>query len=446
MEVQVQKKNEGETINKNESSKIRKKSVKRTKKKETKNYKGLKDLLNDISKNKEKENINIIEKEQNLDEIKNNTNQEKEIENISDQIANEISNNSKSNSSTRTSIISQEEIINDIYKLKIETEVEKTINTLPKIKRLNYILKKSDIIENESNKENNNNNSNNPSLMCYYYEGYEKYLQKRNETIINPNNSINFVEKKLISSEFNFNNDKFIINNYIKLIDNNNNNLINNNNIDVNLNFINGQSNNNNDDYNNNYSNNLNNNYLFYNNDDINKYDNNEPNIIGEEMINNENNTLNNVQNNDSNDLELLSNLNNYIIQNAFSYGNNNNNRKYKSKLLKKINFVEQNILSNLLELYPPTSNDINTNNNYLFNNKFNSNNFVYNSDNNINNKLLQNNKNEINHANNKKNTFTRRQNDWICKKCHNLNFAFRIFCNRCSAHKKLSVANNNNL
>ena len=107
--------------------------------------------------------------------------------------------------------------------------------------------------------------------------------------------------------------------------------------------------------------------------------------------------------------------------------------KQKESKLIKEISIFSRGGRSN-------------TNNDYLFNNKFNSNNFVYNSDNNINNKLLQNNKNEINHANNKKNTFTRRQNDWICKKCHNLNFAFRIFCNRCSAHKKLSVANNNNL
>lgn len=33
---------------------------------------------------------------------------------------------------------------------------------------------------------------------------------------------------------------------------------------------------------------------------------------------------------------------------------------------------------------------------------------------------------------------FTERTGDWICKECHNLNFAFRNECNRCHMPKKV--------
>lgn len=37
---------------------------------------------------------------------------------------------------------------------------------------------------------------------------------------------------------------------------------------------------------------------------------------------------------------------------------------------------------------------------------------------------------------NNKKKTFTLREGDWICLKCNNLNFSFRIICNKCYSMK----------
>jgi hypothetical protein len=49
---------------------------------------------------------------------------------------------------------------------------------------------------------------------------------------------------------------------------------------------------------------------------------------------------------------------------------------------------------------------------------------------------------------------FTEREGDWICKNCKNLNFAFRLFCNRCHLDKEKSekinkfnniIFNNNN-
>ena len=37
---------------------------------------------------------------------------------------------------------------------------------------------------------------------------------------------------------------------------------------------------------------------------------------------------------------------------------------------------------------------------------------------------------------------FTERTGDWICKNCRNLNFAFRIECNRCKLPKKEVIDN----
>lgn len=39
---------------------------------------------------------------------------------------------------------------------------------------------------------------------------------------------------------------------------------------------------------------------------------------------------------------------------------------------------------------------------------------------------------------------FTERTGDWICKNCRNLNFAFRIECNRCKLPKKDIIVNDN--
>ena len=41
--------------------------------------------------------------------------------------------------------------------------------------------------------------------------------------------------------------------------------------------------------------------------------------------------------------------------------------------------------------------------------------------------------------------TFAERSGDWICNSCKNLNFAFRIVCNRCQKPKPDLDNNNNN-
>ena len=39
---------------------------------------------------------------------------------------------------------------------------------------------------------------------------------------------------------------------------------------------------------------------------------------------------------------------------------------------------------------------------------------------------------------------FTEREGDWICSSCKNLNFAFRVICNRCHLSKNESQTFNN--
>ena len=44
-----------------------------------------------------------------------------------------------------------------------------------------------------------------------------------------------------------------------------------------------------------------------------------------------------------------------------------------------------------------------------------------------------------------KQKPFTEREGDWICNSCKNLNFAFRVECNRCKLPKGADAKNNNN-
>ena len=45
-----------------------------------------------------------------------------------------------------------------------------------------------------------------------------------------------------------------------------------------------------------------------------------------------------------------------------------------------------------------------------------------------------------LNNNKNKKKGFQERRGDWKCALCHNLNFAFRMKCNRCQALKEKSI------
>ena len=44
-----------------------------------------------------------------------------------------------------------------------------------------------------------------------------------------------------------------------------------------------------------------------------------------------------------------------------------------------------------------------------------------------------------------KQKPFTEREGDWVCNSCKNLNFAFRVECNRCKLPKGADAHDNNN-
>ena len=172
----------------------------------------------------------------------------------------------------------------------------------------------------------------------------------------------------------------------------------------------------------------------YLNNDLINELDNNfSPNVVYKENNNNNNNNTNNNNNIINikgkkifNEIEIPNfDLNNNNINNNNIINNNNNN-----------NFILDNNYNN--------NNPININHRNKFD--FINNNII------INNKLNKYEKNNnfilMNLANNQKSkpkkNFERREGDWICFNCNNLNFAFRKICNRCGITKEMSIKNSN--
>ena len=64
---------------------------------------------------------------------------------------------------------------------------------------------------------------------------------------------------------------------------------------------------------------------------------------------------------------------------------------------------------------------------------------FLFNSDNYLFNAKAESIKKKREERRKKKNNFVKREGDWICYKCKNLNFAFRSICNKCKLPKKES-------
>jgi hypothetical protein len=120
------------------------------------------------------------------------------------------------------------------------------------------------------------------------------------------------------------------------------------------------------------------------------------------------NDTNNNINNNNYNYNQNY----NFSLEKNFSNNNNNTNNPININYRNKFDFINNNI------------------NNQL-NNFENNNQFIY-----------------MNLANNQKTkpkkTFERREGDWICFNCNNLNFAFRKICNRCGITKEMSIKNSN--
>lgn len=276
------------------------------------------------------------------------------------------------------------------------------------------------------------------SPICCYYDGSDIYLSKTQKNIINMNNSPNFIKKDSFFS----NPDKITDNN-----DNANNIIINNNIIKNDIN-----------------KNNLNVN-LFYQNQNVVSIDNNNNENGKKVLINDIKKYPNNNQMNYNNINNMNTIQNNNIINNNFFFQNNNfqqqifninyininnftnnqinqvNNNFSKRKLTYNMgDGIIINYFNNILN-----QNNDNKNTNEQFFNisqtqaKFNPVLFSYNEEQDKFNKININ-KNlstkSIPNSKNGKKPFDKRKGDWLCPLCHNLNFAFRVVCNRCQLPK----------
>ena len=268
------------------------------------------------------------------------------------------------------------------------------------------------------------------SPLCCYYDGSDIYLSKTQKSIINMNKSFNFIKK-----ENYFNSDKSITNN---IFNNNNSSNDNNSNIKTNLN-------------NRNQKISPINNYNI-NSENIGHQNNNEKielnmNYIPYDYRIQNNNIINNnffYQNNIQKQIFNINyiNLNNFQ-NNQFNAINNNNINKRK---------LTYNIDDGIIGDY--FNNILNMNNNIIPNEqffnarqpkeKFNPILFSYNEEQeklvrfDINKKLSTKSISNVNKI--EKKPFDKRKGDWLCPECHNLNFAFRIVCNRCQLQKPVNI------
>jgi hypothetical protein len=230
-------------------------------------------------------------------------------------------------------------------------------------------------------------------LLCYY-NGSDIYLSKTQKTTIDMDNSQNFIKKD----------------NYF-----NNSDKIKNCNINCSQNF----------ELNNNAYNKES--IIIQNNNEIISQANNNNNNI---LFNNDMNNINNIQNNYflnmNNCQQGIFNIN-YLNFNNFQ--NNPVNNINKRKL--SYNAIEDNIIINYFKNIL-NSNKTNENENE---NKFNATKTVNNFNKKISNKTL------YKKTKYEKKPFDKRKGDWFCPNCHNLNFAFRIVCNRCQINKPTNLA-----
>ena len=266
------------------------------------------------------------------------------------------------------------------------------------------------------------------SPLCWYYNGSDVYLSKTQKNTVDIKNSSNYIRK-----------DSFLNNS--EKINENKYNSINNNSIDG--------------------INNLKNNYFYQN-----QFNNNINNIYNENNLIQNNNEIkrlspnfNQMPYNNINNFNIIPNNN--IINNNLFFQNNN----YQQQIF-NINYINLNNFPN--NQFNPMNNNINRRKlsyniddgiigNY-FNNLLNLNNnninpnqkiinfpqppilFSYNEEQEKSSKSNKNKKSStktINNNNkNEKKPFDKRKGDWLCPECLNLNFAFRVVCNRCQLPK----------
>ncbi len=270
-------------------------------------------------------------------------------------------------------------------------------------KKLNNIIKDENFEFNELKSKFQDKQRKMSSPLCCYYEGSDKYLSKTQKKIIDIKNSQNYIKK-----ENYFNKSSKII----KHLNKNDilNKEFNNNNLNYNLNYKNNNFFLNNDKDNINNIEQKNRRLLSFNSNQIN-FDLNYNNIPQQ----NTNNFFffnNNYQ-------QQFYNLN-YLNLNSFRNNTVNNNRKLSHNIE---DGIIDNYFNNLLQInYNPM----------LFSyNDGQEDNLQFKINKNSSNKSIPNLKNQKD-----KKPFDKRKGDWLCPDCHNLNFAFRVICNRCQQPK----------
>ncbi len=190
-------------------------------------------------------------------------------------------------------------------------------------------------------------------------------------------------------------------------------------NINSNQNNINDDNIGNEYDYGKNNNNNFNNNNSYNNNNNVNNNNNNNNNNVN----NNKNNNCNNNKNNNCN------NNNN----NKNNNDNNDNNLQEKNVILKEEDYI--------FEKFGKSGWECNNCNNFNFKSRTKCNRCGIEKFPKLLSKIKKENEEKILNGERKKKPLIEREGDWLCSNCHNLNFAFRTFCNRC----KLFKDNNNN-
>ena len=270
------------------------------------------------------------------------------------------------------------------------------------------------------------------SPLCCYYDGSDIYLSKAQKIIIDMNNSPNYIKK-----------DKFFNNNIEKI----NNETMN---------------------YNNNSFNdiqNLNINLLCQNQNIplLNKHTKENSNIQNNKEIKRLSFNINQIPfNNIINNMNVIQNNNNNINNNFFFQNNNYNQQVFNLNYINYNNFQNIQINNNMSERKLSHNIEDGIIGNY-FNNILNANNYqnqgkdifkISQTQTKLNPMLFSyseeqdkkltkyethrksSNNSISNNIKNEKKPFDKRKGDWLCPECHNLNFAFRIVCNRCKIPK----------
>lgn len=289
------------------------------------------------------------------------------------------------------------------------SDISKNFNNILK----DEILNRSIEFKESKNKYQERQRKMSSPLCCYFY-GSDVFLSKNEKTNVDINNSQNFVKKEVL-----FNKSSKLVNNH-----NCNMNLNNNKKERSNLNFKLIEQNINKNEDKNSFKNekklSFNGNPMYFG--------------LNNNFIPNQNLNYINSQTNFGNMLYFNNNYQQQLYN--LNYMNFNNNT-FKRKLSYN---VGEGIIGNYYNSI------LNYDNNCQHaQNSFHPILFSYNdeSQNNDVNKNINDNSNSKK-AGDKK-PFDRRKGDWVCAECHNLNFAFRVECNRCKLPKPNNINKEDN-